>query len=73
MINLFVHDYEDSKSPDSLSLVEKFSETEMLRQELDQVQYLRNAMKKALQDDSLERLKMLVDVANSYEKRLLIL
>ena len=68
VINLFVHDFEDSKSPDSLSLVEKFSETEMLRQELDQVKYLRNAMRKALQDDNLERLKKLVDVAESYEK-----
>ncbi len=68
VINLFVHDYEDSNSPDSLSLVEKFSESEMLRQEFDQVLYLRNAMKKALQDDNLERLKTLVDVADSYEK-----
>lgn len=68
VMNLFVHDYEEAESPDTLSLVEKFSESEMLRQELDQVQYLRNAMKKALQDDSLERLKKLVDVADSYEK-----
>ncbi|WP_290923573.1 hypothetical protein [Fibrobacter sp.] len=68
VMNLFVHDYENTKSPDSLSLVEKFSESEMLRQEFDQVLYLRNAMKKALQDDNLERLKTLVDVADSYEK-----
>ena len=67
-MNLFVHDYENTKSPDSLSPVEKFSESEMLRQEFDQVLYLRNAMKKALQDDNLERLKTLVDVADSYEK-----
>ena len=40
----------------------------MLRQEFDQVKYLRDAMKKALQDDNLERLKTLVDVADSYEK-----
>lgn len=68
VMNLFVHDYENTKSPDSLSLVEKFSESEMLRQEFDQVLYLRDAMKKALQDDNLERLKTLVDVADSYEK-----
>ena len=68
VMNLFVHDYENTKSPDSLSPVEKFSESEMLRQEFDQVLYLRNAMKKALQDDNLERLKTLVDVADSYEK-----
>lgn len=68
VMNLFVHDYENTKSPDTLSLVEKFSESEMLRQEFDQVLYLRNAMKKALQDDNLERLKTLVDVADSYEK-----
>ena len=68
VMNLFVHNYENTKSPDSLSPVEKFSESEMLRQEFDQVLYLRNAMKKALQDDNLERLKTLVDVADSYEK-----
>ncbi len=68
VMNLFVHDYENTKSLDSLSPVEKFSESEMLRQEFDQVLYLRNAMKKALQDDNLERLKTLVDVADSYEK-----
>lgn len=68
VINLFVHDYEESKSLDSLSPVEMFSESEMLRQELDQVKYLRDAMKKALQDDNLERLKMLADVSDSYEK-----
>ena len=68
VMNLFVHDYEETKSIDTLSLVEKFSESEMLRQEFDQVKYLRNAMRKALQDDNLERLKKLVDVAESYEK-----
>ncbi|ADL25558.1 P2 domain protein [Fibrobacter succinogenes subsp. succinogenes S85] len=68
VMNLFVHDYEETKSIDSLSLVEKFSESEMLRQEFDQVKYLRNAMRKALQDDNLVRLKKLVDVAESYEK-----
>ncbi len=68
VMNLFVHDYEETKSPDTLSLVEKFSESEMLRQEFDLVKYLRDAMRKALLDDSLERLKKLVDVAESYEK-----
>ena len=68
VMNLFVHDYEESKFPDSLSPVEKFSESEMLRQELDQVKYLRDAMKKALQDDDLDRLKKLADVVDSYEK-----
>ena len=68
VMNLFVHDYEDTKSLDSLSPVEKFSESEMLRQEYDQVQYLRDAMRKALQDDNLERLKSLYNLVESYEK-----
>lgn len=68
LMNLFMPQYVDSLSTDSLRTIEKFDEPEQLQQESNLVLQFRISMLDALQNDSLEKLKQILEMVDSYEK-----
>lgn len=68
VMNLFIHDYRESNFLDSLSDLEKYDPSEMVRQDIDDVRSLRISMMNALEHDDIDSLKKLVEAAEAFEK-----